>query len=425
MTNWMTAAGIALIAGGIATLICFRSVLFRVGGRRAGRRAVREATRTAVLEAEAQGHRGRGSRRRGRPAAPEDEERGGLAMIGLAADEDPETPETHPRRRRRRQSLPPYADERAQAQEDAFAVPEAPLDLDGELASERALDPESDPEWQPDPGRKRTLGLQRDPRRKREPRRDREPGPDREGEPENFGLDREPGPGFELDGESGPGFELDGESGPGFELDGEPDREFALDEEPRRRDLDRELSSEAEPAAAVEEPAPTPMSAGRLGHRVEGWVRPEYRQTRDELPSGEYWTPIPVELDADHEPSAKGYGWPVAVERLPPVPDYEPATGFDLTPVHEPTEVVPTWPPGDDGERPGRIRLPRSWQSRNDKRRAAREHPPAREWRPENEAPPAERRPRPRPRPRPAEAPPPPSHPSRVYVSRHAADPPQ
>src|SRR5687768_2977464 len=33
----MTAAGIALIAGGIATLICFRAVLFRTGKRRAGR----------------------------------------------------------------------------------------------------------------------------------------------------------------------------------------------------------------------------------------------------------------------------------------------------------------------------------------------------------------------------------------------------
>ncbi|XVU24769.1 hypothetical protein ACQPZJ_47455 [Actinoplanes sp. CA-054009] len=374
MTNWMTAAGIALIAGGIATLICFRSVLFRVGGRRAGRRAVREATRTAVLEAEAQGHRGRGSRRRSRIAAPDEDERGGLAMIGLAAEEDVETPEARPRRRRRRQDQIVYADEHTQAQDDA-------------LEPDPGHDREPDPDFEPEPARDVERGL--------------EPG---------RMLARELGPDPDFAGEPEPGHDVERGLEPGHEFERGPEPEAG-----------------AEPVAG--EAAPAPRSGGRLGHRVEGWVRPEYRQTRDELPSGEYWTPIPVELDADHEPSAKGYGWPLAVERLPPVPDYEPATGFDLAPVEmEPTQAVPTWPPGDDGERPGRIRLPRSWQSRNDKRRAAREQqPPAREWRPENESPPAERegRPRPRPRPRPAEAAPPPSHPSRVYVSRHAADPPQ
>lgn len=150
------------------------------------------------------------------------------------------------------------------------------------------------------------------------------------------------------------------------------------------------------------EPDPVPARADRYGDRVEGWVRPEYQDPPDEPRPGEYWTPIPVDLAGDPEPSAKGYGWPRPVERLPAVPDYEPATGFDLIPISEPTEVVPTWAMNDD--RPGRIRLPRSWNARNEKR-------------PEKPEP---RRPRPRPRPRPEQ----PIDPSTVYVSRHAADPP-
>jgi hypothetical protein len=109
-------------------------------------------------------------------------------------------------------------------------------------------------------------------------------------------------------------------------------------------------------------------SARGYGDRVDGWVRPQYRAVRDEPPSGEYWTPIPVDLTGDDpEPSAKGYGWPMPVERLPAVPSYEPATGFDLAPVEaEPTEVVPAWPPLRDGRR-RRSQLPPSWAARNEK----------------------------------------------------------
>ena len=154
-----------------------------------------------------------------------------------------------------------------------------------------------------------------------------------------------------------------------------------------------------------------------------------------------------MELEPDPEPSAKGYGWPNPVERLPAVPSYEPATGFDLAPVHhEPTEVVASWSLDghEDDDRPGRIRLPRGWQSRNDKRRAGREEPPSRDWRSEeppprrrsrstdstelftavtDEAAPAGRRRRPRPRPRPEE--PTGDRSTRYYVSPHAADPPR
>ena len=49
VTNWMTATGIALIAGGLATLICFRRVLW--SGPRRGRGATqRRMARTRVAE---------------------------------------------------------------------------------------------------------------------------------------------------------------------------------------------------------------------------------------------------------------------------------------------------------------------------------------------------------------------------------------
>jgi hypothetical protein len=178
------------------------------------------------------------------------------------------------------------------------------------------------------------------------------------------------------------------------------------------------------PAAVDPEPEHEPEPASEPD-RIEGWVRPEYRHVPEEPPSGEYWTPIPVDLDPDPEPSAKGYGWPAPVERLPAAGDYETITGYDVE--HEPTEVVAP-PPGER-----RIALPRTWSSRNDK--------PVREWRTENEPlpgrrradstqffatvnddpPPAARR-RPRPRPRPSGDPV--DRNTRVYVSRHAAEPP-
>ena len=138
-------------------------------------------------------------------------------------------------------------------------------------------------------------------------------------------------------------------------------------------------------------------SPRRVGHRAEGWVRPEYRDFHPSE-SGDYWTPLPGDQGRDREPSASGYGWPVQVERLPPVPSYQPATGFDLQPVAtEPTEVVPSWTPGDDG-RDDRVRLPRTWSAKDEKPRR-----------------------RPRPRPRPAAG----IEGDGVYVSRHAADPPR
>ncbi len=316
VTNWMTAAGIALIAGGLATLICFRAVLFRPGRRRAGR-----AERPGRVARPEQAPRvRRGSRRRSRelveattvpgpaevPVVEEDDRIGGLASIGLADHEDFEL------------------------EEDVFA----------------------------------------------------------EDEPAVFA---EPGPVAEVEEIAVLAEQAD--------LPVEADELELIDE------LDAIEELEDITPAAEEPPGPT-----RYGHRVDGWVRPEYRDFPDEPPAGEYWTPIPVDLVRDHEPSAKGYGWPLPVERLPAVPSYEPATGFDLEPVRsEPTEAISPWPRRSEDRR---VRLPRSWHTRNETQPFAAVR--------DEQAPPPRRRPRPRPRPEP-----PADRNTTVYVSRHAAEPPR
>ncbi|MCO8272400.1 hypothetical protein M1L60_17535 [Actinoplanes sp. TRM 88003] len=313
MTNWMTAAGLALIAGGLATLICFRSVLFGRGSRRAG----------PDIQPKPLGSKG--SRRRSRPPEP----------LIPPAEKDP-------------RGAP------ASVVDDLFPYEDEP----------RALEPARDHSFV-----------------------DYEPEPvDYAPEPaELVGLELVP--------------DLPPEPVPDFD-----DFDDFDDDEPDH-------------------------PAERYGHRVHGWVRPEYQHVPEEPPAGEYWTPIPVDLDPDPEPSAKGYGWPAPVERLPSVPDYEPATGFDLAPVeHEPTEVVSARP---DGRTP----MPRSWAARNDKRESRSDRRERREWRTENEAlpttqlfaaasddPAPARRRRPRPRPRPSVEPP--ERSTRMYVSRHAAEPP-
>jgi hypothetical protein len=100
----------------------------------------------------------------------------------------------------------------------------------------------------------------------------------------------------------------------------------------------------------------------RYGDRVDGWVRPHYH----ELPrsEGAYWTPVPEAAQYNGP-----FGWPIPVDRLPAVPDYEPATGFDLTPVGEPTAVVTQWPPSQPAmqwppaQPASRLEQPRSWST--------------------------------------------------------------
>ncbi|GIF10866.1 hypothetical protein FHX34_101762 [Actinoplanes teichomyceticus] len=192
---------------------------------------------------------------------------------------------------------------------------------------------------------------------------------------------------------------------------------------------------EARYAQPVPEPrvAPVDRSDRGYGDRIDGWVRPRYRDLDDRPPSGDYWTPVPDDLYADPEPSARGYGWPVPVERLPAVPDYEPATGFDLSPMQaaEPTTLVPTWRPRDPDHR---VRLPRSWAERDDHGPTGpfpADNPPAprtgeeaaddplRRGHRAAEAEPPGRGARSRPRPRPATA----AEPESSYVSRHSAGP--
>ncbi|WP_250027746.1 hypothetical protein [Paractinoplanes maris] len=383
MTNWMTAAGIALIAGGIATLICFRSVIFGREGRRAGRQE------RAIEAAAVQPKRPvRGSRRRGKEPAVvppvEDGPRPGPAMIGRAEEEE----------------LFPYEgdDPTDDPEHDEYAADPAdflpePVDFLPEPAAYEAAAYEASAyevsAYEPSAYEPEPVAYEPDAA-------EYEPEPAAY-EPEPAGYEPEPG-----------------------EYAPEPGELVGLELVP---DLEPEPGVDEARTGFEREPAP----GDRYGHRIAGWVRPEYRQVREEPPSGEYWTPIPVDLDPDPEPSAKGYGWPSPVERLPSVPDYEPATGFDLLPVEpEPTEVVTSLA----DER--RVRQPRNWATRNEKREVRRER---REWRIENESlpttqlfasatddPPPTTRRRPRPRPRPSVEPP--DRSTRVYVSRHAAEPP-
>jgi len=184
---------------------------------------------------------------------------------------------------------------------------------------------------------------------------------------------------------------------------------------PRPEEEDEFSTPNGDPIA--DEPVLTPPEP-YCGDRIAGWVRPEYQHVAEEPAAGEYWLPIPVDLEPDPEPSAKGYGWPAPVERLPAAGDYELAPGFDLLPVEpEATEVHGFVVPDER-----RVRLSRNWAARNDKR----DRPRGREWRTENDylfadnqAPTTTRR-RPRPR-RSADLP---DRSTRVYVSRHAAEPP-
>ena len=325
----MTAAGIALIAGGLATLVCFRAVLFGSGRRRARRQAAAlEPSRRQAATPKASGRPAAVPEASGRPAAaPEASGRQAAAPS---------------RRGSRRRAL-------------AAAFSGQPARADGRGAG-------------PDRGHRSIRDEEYEQR----------------GGLASIGLADE-----------------DDEDD---EYDDEEIEAYAEDE----ADLCAEAQDDADEA-----PVRLADRPDRYGQRVDGWVRPEYRDCRDVPPSGEYWTPIPVDLAGDPEPSAKGYGWPVPVERLPAVPSYEPATGFDLAPiVAEPTEVVPSWPHPAE-ERPGRIRLPRSWGNRNETRSSSWA---ARDEKPADEPPAEERRRRPRPRPeKPAD------RTATVYVSRHAA----
>ena len=139
---------------------------------------------------------------------------------------------------------------------------------------------------------------------------------------------------------------------------------------PRRRRRDPEPDGPAWARRDAEDPM---GYAGRYrSPHDEDWDRP---------PVGDYWTPVPDDLFSAS-----------AIGVLPPVPDYQPATGFDLPPV--PAEPPPAAPAPEWPMREHRVRLPRSWSERDSQPR----HGLADSGRPS-------------PRPRPATP----------YVSRHSA----
>ena len=387
VTNWMTAAGLAFIAGGLATLISLRHVIFGIG---AGR-----ATRTGTV-----------ARRRRPEAAPVPVAAATLAIKTPAIDAPmmverlpAAIPAAHELLPRTGFPLPPATEFPLPPPSPDFPEPPPPgPDLLVHDAYEDAEPAEialgTDPEYDDDPGY------------------------------EDLGIDAAAGP------VAGTGFADETPSGYGPFVPMQPT--YA----PVRPEVDR--------------------SDIGYGDRVDDWVRPRYQDLDDRPPAGDYWTPVPDDLYADPEPSARGYGWPVPVERLPPVPSYEPATGFDLTPVQaaEPTTfVTPPWPPAAGvGDRPRvvpaeerRVRQARSWRERDDNRawrerdeirfrldreesrtrrdreenRSRRERDDYRAWRERDEklsdVPRSAVRRRPRPRPS-AQAVP-------GYVSRHSAGP--
>jgi hypothetical protein len=135
-----------------------------------------------------------------------------------------------------------------------------------------------------------------------------------------------------------------------------------LDDHERYFEEPGEPDDAAEHADAAPPARPRTWGDRRYGDRVDGWVRPQYH----DLPQSEgaYWTPVP-----EAARYAGPFGWPIPVDRLPAVPDYEPATGFDLTPVAEPTAVVTQWPPAGSATEWRPVQPEQQW-------------PPARQWPP-------------------------------------------
>ncbi|MDY7088718.1 MAG: hypothetical protein SYR96_26885 [Actinomycetota bacterium] len=446
MTNWMTAAGIALIAGGLATLICYRTVLF--GG---DRRRTRADTPAGI---QPKSRRARGNRRRKRapnPALPpvraldqaeEEDSQSSLALIGLADDPEPAYEDTAEPFTKDQEPLP-YGVEAPPEDQEPFPY----------AVGRRAEDQELFPHGvEPRPRVQELLPYGVEPRAEDQKLFPYgvEPDVDYEPEPESVFGQVVAEPGFEpVISEPVTAEPVLGEPDVFGPVATEADVFGPVTNEPVKGGPASGGPAGFEPGALLASDIAEPAAGEaayqeeRYGHRVEGWVRPEYRHVPEEPPSGEYWTPIPVGLEPDPEPSAKGYGWPMAVERLPAAGDYEPPTGYDLV-EHEPTEVVSAVPPARKrrdrapvGDRANRIRLPRNWPARDDKY----QEPATREWRVENDSPPRRRRAdstqrftavtndpppvsrrRPRPRPRPSAEPS--DRSTTMYVSRHAAEPP-
>ncbi|BAL92663.1 hypothetical protein AMIS_74430 [Actinoplanes missouriensis 431] len=416
----MTAAGFALIAGGLATLISFWSVIFGGGSGSASRRRRATTEHPVPLAQEPPTI----------PAPPES-----LSTPAPICPPMPESlpapapirppmpepvpsalPITHP-------AAPPLVEQAAPALVPPAPAPPRRRRIAASFSGRPPLTASA-------PAGLAMIGLADD----EEPAHEEHPGyPD--GPAHRDHLAHLDGPAHRdhlahLDGLAHPD--------PDLPEDDEPDPEVTdpdYDDEPDYPDpgYDRSIAPPAEPVRdlwPLRDAGPHPRTTfpgyghrpapdRNRGDRVDNWVRPDYPALDDRPSSGEYWTPVPDDLYNDPEPSARGYGWPVPVERLPQVPSYEPATGFDLTPVQaaEPTTLVPsTWPPEPDDNR---VPVSRTWRDREE-RRAWRDAEEKRPWRDRNERLEGRsRHERPRPRPRPAA----PAAQASGYVSRHAAGP--
>ncbi|MCA2219317.1 hypothetical protein [Jidongwangia harbinensis] len=403
MTNWMTAAGIALIAGGLATLIGFRHALWGGKGNRRRNRPQRaiEPTRRAVPPAapvrphrtEVPQPRGARRRRSGAPVAGDAavqsgvrghreqggghrEPDGGLASLGLA-DEEPvpgpagdETsadplpgvgPAGAQRTGRRSTVAGPSNLEPSGAGEDRLrsgAGEDRARSVAGGTGARNR--PDVLRAQMPEPVGRIDAPAERSDEDQRSGRilpsvRPAAPTLGGRAERSALGADREPSaPGVRgtpsaLGGDREPGLGVRA-GAPGARTSSETPAGPVDDDEPGMS-----TAVMVTPPLAPGSAAPS-RRIDRTGDRVDGWVRPEYQ---DEQPvSGEYWTPVPERIHADG-----GYGWPVPVERLPAVPPQPPASGFDAVPADEPTALVPPWPPATPSER---FESPRSWPVTND-----------------------------------------------------------
>ncbi len=451
----MTAAGLALIAGGLATLVGFRHLLWGGGGgrrRTRPQRAIEPARRMALGatphvprdgDAAALHDPARSQRTRGRAADAADPHRAGRAAAdphraGRAAAD--------PHRTRRVAGDQPEMQRAVRGADDEPEQPGVGHEAAGEANPLRAGRGETAPRRLRRAGRRRAAaGVAAGPAG--EPRPGRRVGANEPPHPGAPGAHEEAG----TDGAAEDG---DGVAAPEPADEETPAVTASADGHPVNPELTVDAPADEEPAGEPDEPvkpepadvqpvaqddahvrAPATRSRiDRHGDRVDGWVRPRHQDDDIDLSiSGEYWTPVPRPAYDD-----AGYGWPVPVERLPAVPPYPPLSGFDVEPgvgQAEPTAVVPQWPPAQPS---GRIELPRRWAardrkegdedgerlpviarrpSRSERRRAATDAtellPPVDDAVDGASRP--ERRPRPRPRPGQPER-------STVYRSRHAAD---
>ncbi len=289
----MTPVGVALIVGGITTLIVFRRFLFEASG---------PERRRGTTE---RGRQRRDSRRAPADPGPRSRRRGAT--------------------RSRRDSATPPPPERAASASAERALPPPP-ERAASASPERALPPPAKPAASAPTVRGATP-----------PQVTRMAEVNKQMRP----LDAAPARLPDLDTLHAPGrivrerLNVERSTGSRVERTAESRERWPL----------LNTRSEADSAAAGRpwrpeegQAAPKQDQPARYGDRVDGWVRPEYR---DEPATGDYWMPAP---DA-------GYGWPVPVERLPQVPP--PVAPARAEAESEPTAIVPQWPPLPQRPAPG------------------------------------------------------------------------